>query len=182
MTLRGMERPSTRLEAAKAYAEHAWGPGTSRRVATFTDGTPYLRAGLVGQVLAWLIDAVVCLFGVGVCVVALALLHDGGQGLSIDAVAVLALAACFVVPMLYGLCYRNGRALGGVLTGTRLVRVADGGRLGLTGCWAMVVRTVFLPILLAIVVLSAATGLGMAGSRTSIDRAATRQLRDAGLR
>ncbi|MEV6693991.1 hypothetical protein AB0M35_21220 [Micromonospora sp. NPDC051196] len=183
MTVRGIDRPSTRLEAAKAYAEHAWGRGTAKRVATFDNGTPYVRAGGVAQFLTWFVDATVCLFGVGVCVVVLALLHDGGQGLSIDAVTALAISSCFVVPMLYGLCYGNGRALGAVLTGTQLVRARDGGRIGLKGCWAMVVRTVFMPILFGIVVLSAATGLGVAGSlaRTSIDRAATRQLHGAGI-
>ncbi|RUL94166.1 RDD family protein [Verrucosispora sp. FIM060022] len=184
MTVRGFDRPPTRLEAAKAYAEQVWGTGSAKRVATFDNGTPYVRAGAVARFLTWFVDTVVCLFGVGVCVVALALLHDGGQGLSIDAVAVLAIASYFVVPMLYGLCYGNGRALGAVLTGTQLVRAKDGGRIGLKGCWAMVVRTVFMPIVFGIVVLSAATGLGVAGSlaRTSIDRAATRHLHAAGIR
>ena len=184
MTVRGIDQPPTRLEAAKAYAERVWGPGTAKRVSTFGDGTPYVRAGVVAQTVTWFVDAMVCLFGVGVCVVVLALLRDDAQGLSIDAVVVLALSSCFVVPMSYGLCYGNGRALGAILTGTQLVRAKDGGRIGLKGCWAMVVRTVFMPILFCIVVLSAATGLGVAGSlaRTSIDRAATRQLHAAGLR
>ncbi|GIJ21256.1 hypothetical protein [Micromonospora lutea] len=183
MTVRATDRPSTRLEAAKAYAEHTWGRGAAKRVATFGDGTPYVRAGLLAQTLTWLVDTVVCLVGIGVCVVVLSLLHDGGQGLSIDAVVVLALTSCVLVPMIYGLCYGNGRALGAVLTGTQLVRARDGGRIGLKGCWAMVVRTVFMPVLFGLLVLSSAMGLGVAGSlaRTSIDRAATGQLHAAGI-
>jgi hypothetical protein len=88
------------------------------------------------------------------------------------------------VPLLYGMCYRNGRALGAVLTGTQLVRVADGGRIGRKAPWAMLVR-VLMPLLFIGVIVGALGGAGgpPGGSmvRVSVDARATRQLRDAGI-
>jgi hypothetical protein len=88
--------------------------------------------------------------------------------------------------VLYGLCYGNGRALGAVITGTQLVRIKDGGRVGGKACWAMLVRTLLMPLLFVVVVVGALGGGGGSPSgslaRTSIDPAATRQLHAAGIR
>jgi hypothetical protein len=137
------------------------------------------------QFLAWLIDFTVYVLGFAAGFVALALV-DRAIVLSDDTVAVAALSLLLVLPLLYGLCYGNGRALGGVLTGTQLVRSRDGGRIGAKACWVMLGRTLFMPGLV-VALLSTAFATGSAGSagslaRVSIDRAATRQLHAAGLR
>ncbi len=186
MTVRATGRPVTRLEAARANAEQVLGVRGAKRVEAHGDGTLYVRAGAAAQLLAWLIDTTVCLLGFGVGFVALALV-DRAVVLSDGTVAVVALSWLLVVPLLYGLCYGNGRALGAVLTGTQLVRVRDGGRIGAKACWAMLVRTLLLPVLFFVVLLPTAftTGsFGTAGSlaRISIDRAATGQLHAAGIR
>ena len=67
--------------------------------------------------MAWLVDWLVVIAGVLAGTVALATaptLDDGHVGLGV-------IALLFAVPLLYGVCYGNGRALGGLLTGTRLV-------------------------------------------------------------
>ncbi|QFU91929.1 RDD family protein [Amycolatopsis sp. YIM 10] len=123
---------------------------------------PYVEAGTWRKFLAWLVDSAVCLLGALAGVVVLSLV-DRSAHLT-DGVLVLSMPAILiVVPLLYGLCcYRDGRALGAVLTGTRLVRVADGGRIGGKAPWAMLVRTVLLPLLLAAVIAGALAGGGTA--------------------
>ncbi|MDI1460859.1 RDD family protein [Catellatospora sp. KI3] len=178
--------PSTPPELTRADAERILGPRTARRLATFGDGTPYVRAGEGRRILAWLIDFAVYLLAVGAAVVVVSLVRVR-SGLSDEAVTVLALSSLFVVPVLYGLCYGDGRALGAVVTGTQLVRVADGGPIGAKACWAMLIRTVLMPALLVVLIAGALAGAGgdaPGGSqvRVSIDRAATRRLRAPGLR
>ncbi len=93
------------------------------------------------------------------------------------------IAMLFLVPLLYGTCYRNGRALGAVLTGTQLVRIADGSRIGRKAPWAMLVR-IMMPLLFIGNVVGMLSGGGLSdGStvRVSVDARATRQLRDAGI-
>lgn len=143
------------------------------RVKAFGDGTRYVEAGGWARTFAWLIDAIVVLFGLLIGVGALAALDDAlhlGGGMLVLGMAVL----LFGVPLLYGLCYTNGRALGALCTGTRLVRLRDGGRIGAKGPWAMVIRTVLLPLL----IIAAVIGGTVDGSfvRTSIDVARTRDL------
>ncbi|MBN6038307.1 RDD family protein [Amycolatopsis sp. 195334CR] len=140
-------------------------PGPS----TFEDGKPYVKAGTWRLFLAWLVDFVVFVFGVLAGVVVLSVVDLKAQ-LDNGVIALGLVAIMFLVPLLYGLCYRNGRALGAVLTGTRLVRVADGGRIGGKGPWAMLVRTVLLPLLLVVVIVGALTGGGSApgGSQVRI--------------
>ncbi|MGC7095163.1 RDD family protein [Amycolatopsis lurida] len=121
---------------------------------------PYVEARTWRQFLAWLVDFTVFLLGSLVGVVVLSLVdrsaHLAGGVLVLSMVAIL-----IGVPLLYGLCcYRNGRALGAVLTGTRLVRAADGGRIGGKAPWAMLVRTVLMPLLLVAVIVGALTGGG----------------------
>jgi hypothetical protein len=75
--------------------------------------------------------------------------------------------------------YRDGRALGAVCTGTRLVRTRDGGRIGAQGPWAMLVRNILLPLLVAALVFCGGT-VGGELPRTSIDVARTRRLQEEG--
>ncbi len=103
------------------------------------------------------------------------------SGLVDDKTLLLVLVALpVVVPPLYGLCYGNGRALGAVLTGTRLVRLRDGGRIGPKAPRAMAVRTLLLPLLLVAVVVGGPAGGSLV--RMSIDDDGTRRLRAAGFR
>lgn len=71
-----------------------------------------------------------------------------------------------------------------VLTGTRLVRLSDGGRIGSKAPWAMTVRTVLLPLLIGTFVVGAVAGGSPPGSpvRVSIDRRDTGRRRAAGHR
>ncbi|GAB1509079.1 RDD family protein [Actinophytocola sp. KF-1] len=125
----------------------------------FADGTPFARAGDGRRFAAWLIDFVVFVLLYAVAFVALALV-DRARPLDDDVVTVIALALLFVVPLLYGLFFAGGRALGGVLTGTRLVRARDGRRPGWQGPWVMLVRTILLPLLIVAVVVSNASPAG----------------------
>jgi hypothetical protein len=144
------------------------------KVKAFEDGTRYVPAGEWALFFTWLIDAVVFLLGLLVGVAVLAVVDIGDGARTLGAVALL-----FAVPMLYGLCYTDGRALGALVTGTRLVRLRDGGRIGAKGPWAMLVRTVLMPI----VVIGAVLGGGIVDGtfkRASIDVARTRRLHAEG--
>ncbi|MEO3817465.1 RDD family protein [Plantactinospora sp. B24E8] len=181
MTISGAGQRLSRLDIAKAQAEPLLGPRTARRLAAFDNGTLYVEAGGGARFLAWLVDFVVFVLAVGVGFVVVSGVYVAA-GLS-DGVLVLLLAALlFGVPLLYGLCYGNGRALGAVLTGTQLVRIRDGGRVGARACWAMLVRTMFMPALLVAVTVGAAGSPPGSLARTSIDRSATRRLHAAGIR
>jgi hypothetical protein len=176
-------RPS-RVEFAKHHAETVLGRRIAQRIEAFDNGTLYVAAGAGARFVAWLIDLVVFVVGVGLGFVALSVVYVAA-GLPTRTAALPALSLLVVVPLLYGLCYGDGRALGALLTGTQLVRVKDGSRVGGKACWAMLVRTLLLPLLLIAVVVGALGGAGSApGSlvRTSIDRNATRQLHAAGIR
>lgn len=184
MAAPGIDRPPTRLEVVQAEAAHVLGSrAAAARVDAFSDGVLYVGAGDLRRLLAWFIDFVVFLLGVGVGVVVLSLLYTSGK-IDNNQLVLGDLALLFVVPPLYGLCYGNGRALGAVLTGTQLVRVSSGGRVGLKAPWAMTVRTVLLPALLVAVAVGALAGGSPPGSpaRTSIDRRRTRLLHAAGFR
>ncbi|WP_202869439.1 hypothetical protein [Kribbella caucasensis] len=155
------------------------GTQVAKRVEPFGDGRRYVRAGQWAWFLAWLVDFVVVVFGVGIGLVALGLIDrqaDLGNGAS--ALALLGLP--FGVPLAYGLFYGNGRALGAVLTGTQLVRLKDGGRVGNWAPWAMLIRVLLLPLLLVAVLASAFAGGGGSppGSfvRVSLDVDASRRL------
>lgn len=155
----------------------------TRKIETFGDGTPYMAAGAGAGFLAWLIDFVVYLFGFAVGFVALAGVLSSEE-ISGGVVLGILGGLLFGVPVLYGaLFYRGGRALGGVMTGTRLVRMADGGRIGAKGPWAMTVRTILLPAM----IIGALAGGGVVSvgqKRVSIDVERTRRMlaeRQAGI-
>lgn len=176
MTGTDFSRP-TRLEVAKEHVGQAFGPRIASRLDTFDDGTLYITAAVLPRLLAWLVDFVayflIAFTGFVVFVLAF---RDSGTS---DNVTTLTMLGMLIgAPIFYGLFFGNGRALGAVLTGTRLVRVHDGGRIGFAACWAMLVRTLLFPLLLAAFV-AAGAAVGSL-SRISIDDAATRRLHEAG--
>jgi len=191
MTATRPDRPPTPLETARQHVEQAFGPKIAKRVETFKDGTFFVRARAWAVLLAWLVDLVVCLLVAAAAVVAVA---AAKPELSDNAITLILIGLLFCVPLGYGLCYGNGRGLGAVLTGTRLVRARNGQRVGASACWAMLLRTVLFPlvVLLVLAVLVAATagGTGSPGGggesvpgnprRISIDDEATRRLHAAG--
>jgi hypothetical protein len=183
VTVPGPSRPLPRREITHVQAEQVLGPRTAERLATFGDGVLYVKAGGSARFLAWLVDFVVFVLGVGVGVVVVAVV-DLTADLDNGVLVLGLIAVLFLVPLLYGMCYRNGRALGAVLTGTQLVRVADGGRIGGKAAWALLIR-ILMPLLFIGAIVGALGGAGpvSGGStvRVSVDARATRQLRDAGI-
>ncbi|SDG48412.1 RDD family protein [Lentzea fradiae] len=158
--------------------EQQFGRRVAQRLDTFDDGTLHVTAGSLTRLLSWLVDFVFYLFCAAVAIVVFVLVsRDSGISESANALAMLGLLAG--VPIVYGLFYGNGRAIGAMVTKTRLVRVKDGGRIGLGACWAMYVRVVLFPLLLLAMLASGAGGSG-ALRRTSIDDRATRRLHEAG--
>jgi RDD family len=182
MTVARPVRPPTPLEIAKQHVERAFGAKIAKRLDTFEDGTFYVTAGGWARLLSWLVDFVVYLLCASVGFVAIVVANPEVS----DNVAGLTVLGLLVgVPVLLGLFYGNGRALGAVLTGTRLVRVKNGGRIGAAAWWAMLVRTVLFPLFLAMLlatIVAGEFGSGPPGSlrRISVDDNATRQLHAAG--
>lgn len=182
MTVAGRNRPPTPLEIAKQHVERALGPKIAKRLDTHKDGTFYISAGGWARLSSWFVDVVVvvlCAFG-GAVALAVAKPETPSSTVGLTALGLLV-----GVPVLYGFFFGNGRVLGGMLTGTRLVRVKNGQRIGAGACWAMVVRIVLFPLLLALLlatVVSGGFGSGPPGdlTRTSIDDEATRRLHAAG--
>ncbi|THV30000.1 hypothetical protein [Glycomyces paridis] len=143
---------------------------------TFADGTPYIEAGGWRLFFSWLVDFVVYLLGVAFGFVVFA-----GVGTAVavsESVVVIGTLALFiVVPLLYGLLLVRARSLGAVVTGTRLVRTRDGGRVGAKGPWAMLVRTLLLPLLLIALIVGGGYADGTL-KRVSIDPVRTRRVRE----
>jgi hypothetical protein len=175
MTVTRPERPLTPLEVAKQHVEHALDERTAKRLNTFRDGTFYIEARWAA-VLSWLVDFVVFLVCVVAGIVALAAALPDATNSTITFVMI---GLLFGMPLVLGLFYGNGRALGAVLTGTRLVRAKNGDRVGWKAPWAMLVRTILFPALLVAVVMGGGIAPGDV-VRISIDDAATRRLRAAG--
>ncbi|MGC4938716.1 hypothetical protein [Kribbella sp. DT2] len=149
------------------------GPDVAKRVGTLKNGRRYVQAGQLATGMAWLADFLVFVVGLVAGTVVLAsrpTLDDGQRGLGV----IILLVA---VPLLYGVFYGTGRGLGGLLAGTRLVRVKDGGRVGFAGPWAMLVRVLLLPFVIVAVVFGGGVG-SPPGSfrRVSLDVAATNRL------
>lgn len=172
-------RPKTPLERAREDVERVLGPKVAARVEVYGDGGLYLRAGELARALAWFLDFVVFLVLVAIGIVVVAL-TDRSVDLSGGIIVGAFLGVLLLAPALYGVaCYRGGRALGGVSTGTRLVRTAGGGRIGGAAPWAMIVRTLVLPLAIA-GVLTGGTSPSVNMARTSIDVAGTGRLHAAG--
>ncbi|MEU5870970.1 RDD family protein [Glycomyces sp. NPDC047369] len=143
----------------------------AQKIKAFADGTRYVEAGGWARCFAWLVDFVMYLVLIGVGIVAVSPLSMISEDLAAGAVFALPL----LVPLVYGLFYTNGRSIGAIVTGTRLVRLKDGGRIGAKGPWAMLVRTLLLPLLLIGIVVGGGYVDGTL-KRGSIDVARTRRL------
>lgn len=170
------------LERARAQAEQVLGPQAAKRVGAFRNGVLYVEAGGWARFLGWLVDVVVSVLGMGVGFIVAA---GVGRGADLDdgAVGLIGIGILFLAPLLYGgLCFRNGRALGGVLTGTQVVRIRDGGRIGGWAPWAMLVRVLF-PLLVIGAILGALSGGGTApgSDRVGVDPRAIRRLHAVGI-
>lgn len=178
MTVANSGRPLSPLDIARQHVERAFDQKVAKRLDTFKDGTFYITAGDLARLLSWLVDfgVFVLLAGGGFVAIAVAYSNEAVSG---NVLALIMLGLLIGVPVLYGLCYGNGRALGAVLTGTRLVRFKNGHRLGAGACWAMLVRTVLFPPILITISLGEMTSVG-SPRRISIDDDATRQLHGAG--
>jgi hypothetical protein len=138
MTVPGPSRPLPTPENANVQAERVFGPAIAKRLDRFGNGALYVKAADGKLFLAWLVDFLVFLLGVAVGVVVLATV-DLKVDIDNGTIALCLIAILFLVPLLYGgLCYRNGRALGGVIVGIQLVRLADGGRIDGKAPWATV--------------------------------------------
>jgi hypothetical protein len=137
-------RPSGQLavlERARAQAEQVLGPQTAKRLAMFHNGVLYVNAGGWARFLAWLVDVVVSLLSM---VVGFDVAAGVGRAADLGNGTVTVIVILFLAPLLYGgLCFRNGRALGAVFTGTQVVRIKDGGRIGGWASWATLVRVLF---------------------------------------
>ncbi|UMO99816.1 hypothetical protein [Amycolatopsis sp. EV170708-02-1] len=165
-----------RLDIAKEQVERAFGPKVAKRLGAFDDGTLYVSASGWAEFAAWIVDFAVYLLcaGIGFVVFAVATRDSAVSG---NASLLTLLGLLIGVPVLYGLFFGDGRVLGAALTGTRLVRIRDGGRIGAAACWAMFVRTVLFPLLLVAMVLAGSGGVGSV-RRVSIDDEATRRVRE----
>jgi hypothetical protein len=178
-------RPSGQLavlEHARARAEHVLGPQTAKRLAIFHNGVLYVNAGGWARFLGWLVDVVVSVLGMAVGVIVVVGVARGA-GLDNGAAGGIGIATLFLAPLLYGgLCFRNGRALGGVLAGTQVVRIKDGGRIGGWASWAMLVRVLY-PLLAIGMIIGALGGGGNApgSDRISVDPGAIRRLHAVGI-
>lgn len=182
MTIRRPSEQMPALERARAHAEHVLGPQTAKRLAMFHNGVIYVNPGRWARFLAWLVDVVMSVLSMAVGVF-LAVVVDLAADLDNGAGALIAIAMLFLAPLLYGgFCFRNGRALGGVVTGTQVVRIKDGGRIGGWAAWAMLMRVLF-PLLAIGAIIGALGGGGMApdSDRVSVDARAIRRVHAAGI-
>lgn len=177
----GSAHPTTtfaELEPMRAQVAPVLGVDAAGRLRAFKNGVLHIDTPLGRAFLAWLIDLVVVwgtALGLGFAMFARSTAPDAAIGASV--ITILLLVA---LPFLYGWCYRNGRALGGVLTGTRLVRLADGHRIGWAKAgWALTIRSLFMPFVVLTVLESGASG-DFTSMRTSIDDDATARLWAAG--
>lgn len=178
MTVASPGRPPTQMDIAKQHVERALGPKIAKRLDMFEDGTFYVTAGDWARLMSWFVDFVVFVLCAGGGFVAFAVANRHSD-VSDNLAALTMLGLLIGVPVLYGLFFGNGRVLGAVLTGTRLVRVKNGHRIGAAACWAMLVRTVLFPLFLGAMVMSGTVGPGSV-RRVSIDDGATRQLHATG--
>ncbi|HZX06841.1 RDD family protein, partial [Kribbella sp.] len=117
------------MTAVREQVKPLLGDHVAKRVKTFDDRTLFVESTVWGAIMAWLIDSVL----VNGTALALAVLYgvrstDPNKAGGAVVIFVLLL---IVLPLLYGWFYANGRGIGALLTGTQLVRVKDGSRVGL---------------------------------------------------
>ncbi|WP_370934449.1 hypothetical protein [Amycolatopsis sp. cg13] len=161
----------------RTQAEPVLGKGAAARIRAFENGDLYVEARTASTIWAWLVDF---LLVTGLSVAAAVAYYF--KSYSVDAAvgaSVIGIAGLFVLPLLYGWFYGNGRGLGALCNGIRLVRLRDGGRIGLWKAgWAMLIRTLGF-VIIALGVLNGDVTVTN-GVRTSIDVRETDRLRAAG--
>lgn len=146
----------------------------------FEGDVPYVPAGEGRRFLAWLVDFLVFVLGYAAGIVAV-VVADQSRPIDDGVIALIGIALLVVVPLLYGLFYTGGRALGGVLTGTRMVRYRDGRRIGAKGPWAMLIRMILLPFAIFLTVFGGGSPPGASEPpRVVVDLKRTRQLQAGG--
>jgi hypothetical protein len=162
------------VQSVRDQLKPVLGTSVASRVKAYQDGTLYVESTLSSAFVAWLVDSVLVN---GTAIVVGVLYYASSSDLNKAAGAgVIAITLLIVLPLLYGWFYGNGRGVGALLTGTRLVRVKDGSRLGLRKAgWAMLIRTLLLPLAF-LAAIGGSTG-GPGEVRVSIDVKATDQLR-----
>ncbi len=143
-----MEYEQDRLDALKQVQDQlrpVLGESVASRLKTYKNGTLYVEATWSSTLVAWLVDGVLVngtAIGLGVLYFVSSSVPNKDAG-----AVVIAFTLIFVLPLLYGWFYGNGRGVGALLAGTRLVRVKDGSRVGLRKAgWAMLIRTLLLPL------------------------------------
>ncbi|MBB2499991.1 hypothetical protein H5411_12750 [Amycolatopsis echigonensis] len=174
----GVKTEQDVLARLRTQAEPVLGKGGAARIRAFENGDLYVEARTASTIWAWLVDF---LLVTGLSVAAAVAYYftstavDAAVGASLIGVAGL-----FVLPLLYGWFYGNGRGLGALFNGIRLVRLRDGGRIALGKAgWAMLIRTLGF-VIIALGVLNGDVTVTN-GVRTSIDVRETERLRAAGL-
>lgn len=171
-----VEYEQDRLAALKQVQDQlrpVLGESVASRLKMFKNGTLYVEAPLSATFMAWLIDSVL-VNGTAIGLGALYFVSSSVPNKDAGAV-VIAFTLIFVLPLLYGWFYGDGRGVGALLAGTRLVRMKDGSRVGLRKAgWAMLIRTLLLPLTL-LAALSGSSG-GHEDIRVSIDVHANDQL------
>jgi uncharacterized RDD family membrane protein YckC len=164
----------TAVQQVRDQLKPVLGNGVAGRIKAYTDGTLFVEATLSSAFFAWLVDSILVngtAIGLGVLYYARSTDPNKAAGSG-----VIVLTLLIVLPLLYGWLYGNGRGLGALLTGTRVVRVKDGSRVGLRKAgWAMLIRTLLMPLAFFAAIGGSADG----GSqiRISIDIEATDRLR-----
>lgn len=176
VTQKAQERVAA-LAELRNRLEPVLGKSVSSRVKAFRNGDLYVDSTVGAALWSWFVDSLLVngvAVGLGVTYFVSSSAVDRGT-----VAVVIAAVLMIVLPLLYGWCYADGRALGARLAGTRSVRVADGGRIGVGKAgWAMLIRTLLLPFIFW-VALGEVTDIGEV--RVSIDESATRRLREMGI-
>jgi hypothetical protein len=165
------------LSEVRQRLEPVLGPSAARRARAFRNGDLYVDSTIGAALGAWFVDSLIVngsAIGLGMLYFTLSSAYDKSVGALLIAVVMM-----IVLPFVYGWCYADGRAAGAMLAGTRSVRLADGGRIGLAKAgWAMLIRTLLLPFIFWVAL---GEGAEPGEVRVSIDEAATRRLRDSGV-
>lgn len=165
----------TALGPIRELATPLLGKNLASRIRMSSTGILYISATLPRAFLSWLVDEFFVL--VVSAIVAVTIYSFSRASDPVKPAVFTGIIMLLVFPWFYGWFFRNGRALGGWITDTRLVRIKDGQKIGWTKAgWAMSVRVFFLPFL----ILTLLESFDFQPVRTSIDIKATEQLRQAG--
>ncbi|WP_409185383.1 hypothetical protein F9C11_14500 [Amycolatopsis sp. VS8301801F10] len=165
------------LVSLRTQAEPVLGKDAAARIRAFENGELYVEARTASTIWAWLVDFLL-VTGLSAAAAVAYYFKSNAVDAAVGA-SVIGVAGLFVLPLLYGWFYGNGRGLGALFNGIRLVRLRDGGRIGLWKAgWAMLIRTLGF-VIIALGVLNGDVTVTN-GVRTSIDVRETERLRAAG--